>query len=302
MARDVAQICASSKQTGSALAVVILLATWQRSDLPTREEVASLIHVTPRQADRILEQLVASGEIEVTRSRGQGRKNLYQFNTTSVSDKAKAIKPTSVSNQPEVNTTPMSNKLSDVDVQLNPKDDADAVLNSEVNTTPATNKAEFNTTPVSAPPTPPYKDSNLKEKNKSSPTVQISEADKARFKWFVAELGARIALPSNMGAQGKSIKYLMKGSDDGKWTDDECVELLQEQLDDAGRTYAVSWLTVEKQIGTWAYKRRNPQKANGNAKSGAGGKQGGSERRTISDSAREMSEYFGLAGAKSSPR
>lgn len=106
-----------------------------------------------------------------------------------------------------------------------------------------------------------------KPAKKKASTPAASAEDSQRFKWFVRELGKRIALPSNMAAQGRSIKYLMKGADNGLWTDAECVELLQEQLDDEGRTYAVSWLTVEKQIGTWAYKRKNPQRGIGNGTS-----------------------------------
>lgn len=67
----VANICRSTHRHGNALVLLLLLKTWDGDELPTREDLAALIHVSPRQTERDLLRLVKDGEVEKVGRRGQ---------------------------------------------------------------------------------------------------------------------------------------------------------------------------------------------------------------------------------------
>jgi hypothetical protein len=89
--KGIAGICKSSKQRGNALVLLILLKTWDGKEAPDLYELADLANISPRQAERDLQKLIAEGTAERAPDTVKGRGHVTRFrlkeSTTHVSDK-----------------------------------------------------------------------------------------------------------------------------------------------------------------------------------------------------------------------
>lgn len=121
----VARICEATQQRGNALVLLILLKTWDGSELPTHYELAKLANISPRQAERDLQKLIDDGAAERVAPEVKGRGHVTRFrhkespshvsdkSTSDVTDfKAQQISPSHPSDIPE--TTSHLTDLSDV--------------------------------------------------------------------------------------------------------------------------------------------------------------------------------------------
>lgn len=109
----VANICKSSKQRGNALVLLLLLKTWDGSEDPTRDELAELANISPRQAERDLQKLIDEGDAERVPDEVRGRGHVTRFRlketTSHVSDKTMSDVTHFI---PEEVTTPHPSDLS----------------------------------------------------------------------------------------------------------------------------------------------------------------------------------------------
>lgn len=128
--------CEKSGQSGNALLLLLLIKSWPDAEGPTREELAALVRVTYRQAERHLKKLVEVGLVTTNRARGRGQTTRYHpaENRTFMSDKAQAgtsdltaeANMTSASDKAE--NTPSDPGLSDTNVRLTEdKSDTDVI-------------------------------------------------------------------------------------------------------------------------------------------------------------------------------
>ncbi len=82
---DITHLCAGCTYRGNTLVLYLLLKGWEGED-PTREKLAALAHISPRQAERDLSEPVADGVVGKTEGRGRGVKTRFYLIRESLSD------------------------------------------------------------------------------------------------------------------------------------------------------------------------------------------------------------------------
>lgn len=253
----------NSTQKGSALLTLLAIADNANHDgggaHPSMQYLASKIRMSQRQAQRLVHDLIASGELEVESfSHSRGKANTFRvvMDHRGAADTGDNLSP--VDDPPPGKDTddnlspePVGAPGSDPDPQTTPETPSGDIAMSTTGDTVMSPRPSFNR-PVEPSGDDPVADAPDAADQQPTQSGEVSPHT-AVMAWYREELGYQIP---NGGKEGAALKWLLNHD----YTLDQirgCYRSLKQQPFYSDRHLSLQ--TVKEQIGPWCQKQTRPQ-------------------------------------------
>lgn len=234
------------------LLVFLALADWSNDEgesWPSMPTLAIKARMSERNAQMCIRQVKKDGFLSVKRGGGMGKSNHYLINI----DRLQAL--------PAIKITKAQRSRQTVQIFHPLKGEADITQTVKS----ATSKGEICDIERVKPTSPdPSLDTPLKEEPPKEPTITAAlraarVADIGRLMSFLAR---QIGAIPNTGAQAKAAGWLLDQGYEMETLRD-CLIYLTKHPSQQWRTTAVTWQTVQKEIGPWSKKNARTEESTG---------------------------------------